>query len=373
MDAVTPVFLRGLIARGETLDVEFKGEQVRPLPDDDIVEAVVCLANRSGGDVGWLLVGVEDDGRITGARRRHQDRTVPERIQALVANRTRPSVSVRVDVVSIAGSDVIAIEVPVVRLPVGTTDGRFLRRMMGGDGKPACLPMQFHEMQSLQADRGLQDYSGLPLTDARWEDLDPLEFERFRRFVRESQGRSDAALADLPDLEIAKALGAVQANHAVSAVRVLGLLMFGREEALRRLLPTHEVAFQVLSGQQVEVNDFFRWPLLRIMEELLARFRARNRENELLVGMLRVGVPSYPPAAFREGVANALLHRDYTRTGAIHVQWHDDRIEISIPADSQRVSGSTTCWSPNRDHGTRCLPTPSSARESSSGPLAVSI
>lgn len=161
--------------------------------------------------------------------------------------------------------------------------------------------------------------------------LDPLEFERFRRYVHASQGRGDAALADLPDLEIAKALGAVQADHSVTAVRVLGLLMFGREEALRRLLPNHEVAFQVLSGPHVEVNDFFRWPLLRVMEELLARFRARNRESELLVGMLRVGVPDYAPAAFREGVANALLHRDYTRTGAVHVQWHDDRVEISNP------------------------------------------
>jgi ATP-dependent DNA helicase RecG len=167
--------------------------------------------------------------------------------------------------------------------------------------------------------------------DAGWGDLDPLEFERFRRFVRESQARGDTSLVDLPDLELAKALGAVEADHEVLAVRVLGLLLFGREEALRRLLPTHEVAFQALSGQKVEVNDFFRWPLLRVVDEVLARFRARNREEEVLVGMLRVGVPDYAPAAFREGVANALIHRDYTRLGAVHVQWHEDRIEIANP------------------------------------------
>jgi len=111
----------------------------------------------------------------------------------------------------------------------------------------------------------------------------------------------------------------------------LGLLLFGKEEALRRLMPTHEVAFQVLSGQKVEVNEFFRWPLLRVMEECEQRFAARNREQEILVGMLRVGVPNYPPAAFREALANALIHRDYTRLGAVHVQWHADRLEISNP------------------------------------------
>jgi ATP-dependent DNA helicase RecG len=186
-------------------------------------------------------------------------------------------------------------------------------------------------MQGQQADRGLLDYSALAVADARWDDLDPLEFERFRRFIRESQGRGDSSLAELGNVELAKALGAVQANHEVSAVRVLGLLLFGREDALRRRLPVHEVAFQVLSGQKVEVNDFFRWPLLRVFDELLARFRARNREEELLVGMLRVAVPDYAQAAFREGVANALIHRDYTRLGAVHVQWHEDRIEIANP------------------------------------------
>jgi ATP-dependent DNA helicase RecG len=328
---VTPEDLKRLIAGGETPAVEFKGEKRQPLSDAELVEAVVCLANRSDDTPAWLLVGVDDDRRVTGAKPRHGDRTDPLRLQALIGNRTRPSLSVRVEVLTLDGKDVIAIEVPFMRSPVGTADGKYLRRAIGGDGRPACVPFHFHEMQALQAERGVLDYSALVVPDARWEDLDPLEFERFRRFIRESQGRGDAGLVDLPDSELAKALGAIQANHEVSAVRVLGLLLFGREDALRRLLPTHEVAFQVLSGQKVQVNDFFRWPLLRVVEEVLARFRARNHEEEVLVGMLRVGVPDYPPPAFREGLANALIHRDYTRLGAVHVQWHDDRIEIANP------------------------------------------
>jgi len=323
--------LEALIAAQETLDVEFKGEAKHALSDSELVEAVVCLANRPGTAPGWLLVGVEDDGRVAGARPRHGDRIDVLRVQSLVAGRTCPALAVAAEVQALGGSPVLVIEVPPAGSPVGTSDGKYLRRALGGDGRPACVPMHFHEMQAQQADRGVLDYSALAVTDARWTDLDPLEFERFRRFVRESQGRGDSSLVELADLELAKALGAVQANHEVSAVRVLGLLLFGREESLRRLLPTHEVAFQVLAGEKVEVNDFFRWPLLRLVEELLARFRARNREEEVLVGMLRVGVPDYPPAAFREGLANALIHRDYTRLGAVHVQWHADRLEIASP------------------------------------------
>jgi ATP-dependent DNA helicase RecG len=321
-----------LIGAGETLEVEFKGEERSRLSDSDLVEAAVCLANRAGEGPSHLLVGVEDDGRITGARARHESgRTDPQRVAALISNRTRPAITVRVDVVPIDDVEVISIEIPVSRAPVGTTDGRFLRRAIGGDGHPSCVPLAFHEMQSTQADRGLLDYSALVLESVSWSDLDPLEIERFRRMIRENRGRGDESLLTLSDVELAKALGAVEANHEVRAVRVLGALLFGREEMLRRALPTHEVAFQVLSGVDVESNDFFRWPILRAMEELESRLRARNREQEIMVGMLRVGVPDYSPRAFREAAANVLIHRDYTRIGAIHIQWRDDSIEISNP------------------------------------------
>lgn len=320
-----------LIAQGESLAVEFKGEERGQISDDELVEMVICLANRAGQDMGYLLVGVEDDGRVTGAKPRHGDRIDPLRVQALIANRTRPSLACRTEVIELDGKPVLVIEVPPARTPVGTTAGVYKRRAIGGHGRPECLPYHFHEMQAHLADRGVQDYSTLVVPEARWQDIDPLEIERFRRFIRESKGQGDSSLLNLPDVELAKALGAVEANHEVTAIRVLALLLFGKEEALRRFLPTHEVAFQVLLNTEILVNDFFRWPLLRVMEEILTRFRARYHEQELMIGLLRIGVPEYSERAFREAVANALLHRDYTQLGAVHIQWYEDRIEISNP------------------------------------------
>lgn len=82
---MTPEALHKLIAAGETLDVKFKGEETRPVSDAELLEPVVCLANRPGDECGWLLVGVEDDGRVTGARPRHGERTDPVGLQALAA------------------------------------------------------------------------------------------------------------------------------------------------------------------------------------------------------------------------------------------------------------------------------------------------
>src|SRR3954471_10752450 len=85
------------VAGGERYDVEFKGEQRDRLNDRELVEAVVCLANGAGG---VLLIGVEDDGTVTGARPRHEgSRTDPLRVQALIANTTQPPLSATVAVV----------------------------------------------------------------------------------------------------------------------------------------------------------------------------------------------------------------------------------------------------------------------------------
>jgi len=93
---MTPEALRRLIESGETLLVEFKGEERAALSDRELVETVVCLANRAGSENAWLLVGVEDDGRITGARPRHEGgHTDSRRLVALISHRTRPSLAVR--------------------------------------------------------------------------------------------------------------------------------------------------------------------------------------------------------------------------------------------------------------------------------------
>ncbi len=314
------------IADGETYEVEFKSEQRERLNDRDLVEAVVCLANGSGGE---LLVGVEDDGSVTGARPRHEaGRTDPLRVQAMIANMTQPALSTVAAVIQIGGAEVLVVEVPDSPRVVGTTRGTYVRRAVAGDGRPTCVPYHAHEMLAREVDRGAVDWAGLRIGGATWADLDPLEFERLRQLTATAGDRADRLLASLSDREIASALGLMRTEAEVTAG---ALLLFGRSEALRRFLPTHEAAFQVLRGVEVEVNDFLPYPLLRLAEEMFTRFQARNAEEELQLGLFRVAISTYSATAFREALANALIHRDYTRRGAVHVQWSEEQLEVSSP------------------------------------------
>jgi len=332
--------LRRLITSGEQFTTEFIPETDAPLTDDQLVDAVVCLANGHGGVV---LVGVTDDGRPVGARPRHGAYTDPHRVALMVSGRTVPSCPVQCSVMPLDGVEILVIEIPAGRPVTSTSDGVYRRRGTDAHGRPVCVPFLVHEIQGREATRGALDYTALVVPEASWDDLDPLEIERVRRTIAKNRGRADAALLDLSDAEIIRALGlgegGKERGDRVERVRVAALLMVGREEAIKRYVPNHEVAFQVLRGIRIAVNEFVRWPLVRAAEEIGLRFDARNQEDELAVGMVRVGVPAHSPSGFREALHNALVHRDYTRLGAVHVQIREpggpngegDEIEVSNP------------------------------------------
>jgi ATP-dependent DNA helicase RecG len=142
--------------------------------------------------------------------------------------------------------------------------------------------------------------------------------EAIRRFG------GDQSLLPLADNELDGALGLTVTVDGVMRPTVAGLLLLGKEADLRRMLPAHEVAFQVLQGTNVRVNEFFRTPLRQTFEEIEQFFKARVEEEEIESGLFRVSVLNYDRRAFREAFVNALVHRDYSRLGAIHVRLDGD-------------------------------------------------
>lgn len=311
------------VPTSESLTVEFKSDRKR-LPDDELVEALACMANSDGGEL-WL--GVEDDGTPTGLHADHQNLIG---LPGLVASRTSPSLNVGVQAVEIAGIHVACIRVPKSASEVATTSGKYLRRRLKQDGTPECVAMLPHERSSRASRFGLSDASAQAVAEATLADFDPLERERLRQTVQRYGG--DRVLLELDDEALDGALGFTTRSTAGERVPTLtGLLVIGRETALRDLVPTHELAFQVLGSEAVRFNEFRRFPLLKAMDWLETNFRPYNPERELQIGLFRVPVPKVDMGAFREAVANALVHRDYHRLGAMHVRLNDDSLTISNP------------------------------------------
>lgn len=312
--------MASLIPERESLTVEFKSDRDR-LPDAELVAAVICLANTDGGD---LYIGVETNGSVSGLHATHAN---VAGLAAMIANRTVPPLSVRVEAIDVSEGRVAKVSVPKARQLIATSDGLLQRRRLKANGEPECVPFYPHEFGQRHSDLGLLDYSALPIADSTTDDLDPVERARLRQVIQRYGG--DASLLQLSDEELDGALGLIQRDGAKVSPTVAGLLIVGKEESLRRLLPTHEVAFQELAGTDVRVNEFYRSPLLRTFEKIMDHFASRRSEREMQVGLFRVPVPNFDQRAFREALINALVHRDYARLGATHCRWEVDQITIS--------------------------------------------
>ncbi len=314
--------IRKLIQQGESLVLEFKGD-LKGLPDRDLVAAVVSLANTEGGD---LLLGVEDDGTVTGL---HVNHLHVSGIPSLIANKTNPAISVRVERYDLQGKCVARITVSKSRQLVSTSDGLLVRRRLKLDGTPEAVPFYPHEFIQRHSSMGLVDPSAMVLEDIDASRFDPLQRQRFRNAIKKHGG--EQSLLALADDELDGALGLCREVNGVRHPTIAGLMLLGTEELLRMNLPAYEVAFQVLRGTDVRVNEFYRKPLIETFEEVELQFKPWVVEEEIQIGLFRVPIPNYDRRAFREAFVNALVHRDFSRLGAVHVRLDDDGLSISSP------------------------------------------
>lgn len=315
--------LSDMLPEKESLTVEFKSDR-QCLSDKNLVEALVCLANSEGGEL-WL--GVEDDGTPTGLHKNHLDL---QGLPGLVQARTSPPLQVEVCALAMDDVPVARIRVRKSRTVTATSTGVYLRRRLKYDGTPECVAMLPHERSSRAGHFGLIDASAQAVAGATLADFDPIERERLRQTIQRYGG--DRILQELDDEQMDGALGLTTRNEDGTRVPTLaGLLIIGRETALREKVPTHEFAFQVLEREAVKFNEFRRYPLLKAMDWLETNFRPYNPEDEMQIDLFRVPIPKVDMEAFREALANALIHRDYYSHHAVYVRLGDDNLTISNP------------------------------------------
>lgn len=311
------------LSAGESFTVEFKRHRNQnDLSRNELVENVVCLANGEGGT---LVLGVEDDGTVTGYGPLPVDTAG---MAAFILNRTQPGVPVDVTEHHIDGHTVVAVDVPDMDRIVGTKSGTYRRRSVQADGTPSCIPFLPEEMLSAGLFAARQDYATLPATGASWSDLSAVEFDRFRSMCRDARG--DDVLANLEDMEICRALRVI--DQATGRPTIGAILMFGTAPALDRWIPTAEVQFQVRTDDDsLTRNVAERLPLFAAFEWLVERVDAVNDETEVMVGLMRVGLRRIPDEVAREAVANALVHRDYTEMGSVRVTVAPTNVSVVSP------------------------------------------
>lgn len=311
------------LPKKETLTVEFKSDRGKGYSDEGLVDEIVGMTNTEGGT---LYLGIEDDGRVSGIVKHHQD---PIGLAALIANRTRPSLSVRTEILYSDDLPVMAISIPKSYSVIATVSGKILKRRLKVDGSPEVIPMYPYEIYTRLSDLRKLDFSTQPIQDGTAEDLDPNQLFRLRETIQNQNG--DQQLLALSDEELEQALRlTVRVGEAVYPT-LTGLLLVGKESSLKRLIPTAGAVFQVMQGTRVVMNESFTKPIVELVELFSSYMKAWNPEKEFDYGLFRIPIPEFSKPAFREGLINAFAHRDYSMMGSVRIQVSDEGLTISNP------------------------------------------
>ncbi|MGM9320866.1 RNA-binding domain-containing protein [Deinococcus aquaticus] len=309
--------------------LEFKAAR-RQYDSDDLSRYMVALANEGGGH---LVMGVTDQRprQVCGTEAFGDYRN---RQQQLTQN-----LRLRVTVTELAHPDgrVLVWSVPPRHLGV-PLDHKGAYLMRSGE---SLRGMTFDELRRI-ADEVAPDYSAEICRGATRDDLDPLLIARFRELwaQRERRAEQDAVRG----LERAQRILALSDDSTLESssladergITYAALILMGTAQALTRHLSQAEVIFEFREDKgviQAQARENYRVGFLGFLEDLWEQVNRRNDPVPLPAGMFRLPVFPFNEGVVREGILNAVAHRDYRSPESIFIrQWGREReLEIVSP------------------------------------------
>ncbi len=282
-------------------------------------ETVVGFANARGGA---LVLGVGD--------RKHTKRDAihgvgdldSDNLRRDIYDGTDPPILVDIQELMVPEGRVLVIGVPRGVPPHTTSDGLGKIRV-GKDTKPLSGSLL---AQMVYSSRG-RDQTADVLPGVGIDALDPEQITLLRRDIR-AEG-SSPELASQRDVELLSSLNLVDGSE----VTLAALLLLGKGSEIIRHLPQHELIFMRYQFRSdYDIRHDFRTPILETLDRLRNLFEANHQLTIVETdGFRHFELPNYSWIVVREAILNALMHRDYFLNQSIHVNLHDNRVEVTSP------------------------------------------
>ena len=313
--------IRKIIKAGEINTVEFKSWKKTPNYKEMIellVKEAVGLTNTKGG---IILVGVEDDGEITGCTKFDT-----QKIVEAIYDKTIPKLFTDIEVYKLDDKEIISISVEKSSEIISTSNGITYRRL-GKNTKP-YYPSEYSS-NKIEGFKG--DYSAKIIEHSCEADIDFVEVENLKRKLQSRD--KDSTLYNLDDLTFLKDLELIKIIEDEIKLTVAGVLFVGTEAAIIKYLPQAEIL--VLSYKEGKTEYYKRLdlkvPLVRAIDRIQQVFEDRNSIENIQVGLFKLEVQDYPINVFQEALLNAMTHRDYENTSSIIIKFYPTEIVIENP------------------------------------------
>jgi len=282
--------------------------------DAECVEIAAAMATGRGG---LILVGLKPEGEIVGAA---IDDQALEKWTAQIALATEPSVAVDAEILQTGEKRVVILTIPEMPIKPVAVNGRCYKRL--GNRNHLLSAAEIAELHALTTGRS---WDSLPVENSKFEDLDLSKIEKYIEIAnarhRRKIDRTEAPLTVLDKLRLIR--NGKMTNAAI--------LLFGKEP--QTFFPQAKIKAGRFKSETVIVDDAeIGGTLIEQVDTAFAFIQRHLAVRLVITGQpQREEVWEYPLGALREGLINAITHRDYAAAAATQVRIYDDHLLIWNP------------------------------------------
>ena len=285
----------------------------------DVAETMAAMANADGG---ILVLGVENDGEVTGVDY-PADRV--DVLQRACERLVQPPIRPRMKEAELEGKKILMFETDWSPEVHQLHDGRYVLRIGASN-----TPFPAEQIESIKAGKRRRVAESRYVPEASLSDLDPALLEELRQ-------RTGLRMSDIELLQRYRLAEPRNGRHLLS---LAALLLFAKDPG--QWHPRCGIDFVKYEGTERHVGtalnvvkrERLEAPLVRLVELAYETIQPHIRERQRLVDLFFEEHLEYPTFAWQEAIVNAIAHRDYGYTGlGIEIWMFDDRMEIRSPGE----------------------------------------
>ncbi len=303
---------RTIMDREESETIEFKSSLSETR---EILETLSAFSNGKGGRV---IVGIDDRGRIKGV---DIGKNTIENLANEIKRNTDPPLFPSITVEVYKNRNIISIEVNESRIkPVFAFDRAFKRV---GKTNQRLTSSEIRELSRIGVG---YCYSAQIVKGASIDDISTNKVERFVERARERRGWT---IEYTDESDFLTKMGLINQE----GITIATILLFGKEPQ-RFVIQSESRCGRFKGTKPMEFEDFdvIGGDIITQVDDLMKSIK-KNMKLEVAIGdeIERGERWEYPLSAIREGIINAICHRDYGETSNVQVRIFDDRLEIWSP------------------------------------------
>ncbi|MFN0086363.1 MAG: helix-turn-helix domain-containing protein [Blastocatellia bacterium] len=324
-----------MLRGGEDTYLELK---VRFSNVEKLIAEVIALANTDGGAI---IFGVNDQLRIEGV---DDVEEIEEQLRGMCSHEIQPPVFPYINKVAFdSGRRIVILEVDTGNRPHRTLDDRYYIRE-GATKREASR----EEISTIYNESHVVGFEQAPVFQARFDgDIDESLFWSYVRGV--NPGYWEESSRGYPTDAVMREMGLAIKVGETLLPTISGMLLFGWDESLKRLLPNADVRLTRLSGNTptapVVEQIHLQGNLLRLFDgsiHFLRRYvdlwdsrpsrKARENGAGEEAGFVS-GRANYHRGAILEAVTNFFAHREWSaREARARINIYDDSVEFINPS-----------------------------------------